>query len=222
MQTRGRGRPRAGEELDVGRLLQGALEAFAEKGYDGMSVRELSRRLGVSHALLTARFDSKEGLWFAAMDHALDAVKESWRRLADDRGLDDLEALRQAVVYQLMFSAAHPEVLRIMSHEGAIDSPRIRYVLDHFVTPLRPLVERRIDRLVAAGRLRPVPYATLHYLVVIGGGAPFASPVETRLLGGSTDLDEQSVRLHAETVADLIIRGLSTGANSAPSSDPGH
>jgi TetR/AcrR family transcriptional regulator len=220
MQTRGRGRPRAGEELDVGRLLQGALEAFAEKGYDGMSVRELSRRLGVSHALLTARFSSKEGLWFAAMDHALAAVNESWRRLADP-GLDDLEALRQAVVYQLIFSAAHPEVLRIMSHEGAIDSPRIRYVVDHCVTPLRPLVERRIDRLVAAGRLRRVPYETLHYLVVIGGGAPFASPVETRLLGGSTDLDKQSVRLHAETVADLIIRGLSIGANSAPSSDAG-
>ena len=184
MQSRGRGRPRAGEELDVGRLLQGALEAFAEKGYDGMSVRELSRRLGISHALLTARFGSKEGLWFAAMDHALATVESSWRRLADDPGLDDLEALRQAVVAQVMFSAAHPEVLRIMTHEGAIDSPRIRYVFDRFVNPLRPLVERRIDRLVAVGRLRPVPYATVHYLVVHGGGAPFADHVETALLGG--------------------------------------
>jgi TetR/AcrR family transcriptional regulator len=212
VQTRGRGRPRAGEELEVGRLLQGALEAFAEKGYDGMSVRELSRRLGVSHALLTARFDSKEGLWFAAMDYALAAVKESWRRLADDPGLDDLEALRQAITYQVMFSAAHPEVLRIMSHEGAIDSPRIRYAVDHFINPLRPLVERRIDRLVAAGRIRRVPYETVHYLVVQGGGAPYATPVETELLGGSADPSEENIRRHAEIVADLIVRGLSTGA----------
>jgi TetR/AcrR family transcriptional regulator len=213
VQTRGRGRPRAGEELEVGRLLQAALEAFAEKGYDGMSVRELSRRLGVSHALLTTRFDSKEGLWFAALDHALAAVKESWRRLADDPGLDDLEALRQAVVFQLVFSAAHPEVLRIMSHEGAIDSPRIRYVVDNFVNPLRPLVELRIDRLVAAGRIRRVPYETIHYLVVAGGGATYASPVETQLLGGSAEPSEEDIRLHAETVADVIIRGLSIGVN---------
>jgi AcrR family transcriptional regulator len=212
VQTRGRGRPRAGSELDVGRLLQGALEAFAEKGYDGMSVRELSRRLGISHALLTARFGSKEGLWFAAMDHALAAVRSSWRQLADDSGLDDLEALRQAVVYQVMFSAAHPEVLRIMTHEGAIDSPRIRYVLAHYVDPLRPLVERRIDRLVAAGRLRPVPYATVHYLVVHGGGAPFASHVETAHLGGPQRSDPDDVRRHAETVADLIIAGLTPPA----------
>jgi AcrR family transcriptional regulator len=212
VQSRGRGRPRAGEELDVGRLLQGALEAFAEKGYDGMSVRELSRRLGISHALLTARFGSKEGLWFAAMDHALAAIESSWRRLADDPGLDDLEALRQAVVAQVMFSAAHPEVLRIMTHEGAIDSPRIRYVIDHFVNPLRPLVERRINRLVAAGRLQPVPYATVHYLVVHGGGAPFANHVETALLGGPQRSDADAVRRHAETVADLIIAGLTPPA----------
>jgi hypothetical protein len=49
---RGRGRPRAGEEIDLDVLLQAALEAFAETGYDGTSVRELSRRLGMSHAPL--------------------------------------------------------------------------------------------------------------------------------------------------------------------------
>ncbi len=76
---RGRGRPRAGEELDVARLLRGALDAFAESGYDGTSVRELSRRLGVSHALLTARFGSKEGLWFAAIEHALAQIEPVWR-----------------------------------------------------------------------------------------------------------------------------------------------
>jgi AcrR family transcriptional regulator len=188
------------------------LAAFAAKGYDGMSVRELSRRLGISHALLTARFGSKEGLWFAAMDHALSTVEGSWRQLADDPDLDDLDALRQAVVHQVMFSAAHAEVLRIMTHEGAIDSPRIRYVFDHFVDPLRPLVERRISRLVAAGRLRSVPYATIHYLVVHGGGAPFASHVETALLGGPRRSDVDDVRRHAETVADLIIAGLTPPA----------
>jgi TetR/AcrR family transcriptional regulator len=211
VQTRGRGRPRTGEELDVGRLLSGALEAFAEKGYDGTSVRELSRKLGVSHALLTARFNSKEGLWFAAIDHALAAVEESWRRIADDPGRDDFEALREAVVGQLILSAAHPALLRILIQESAIDSPRIRYVIDRFVTPLRPLVEARIDRLVAAGRIRRIPYETLHFLVVQGGGAPYAGPVATRLLGGPEQPTDEQIRRHAETVADVILRGLSTG-----------
>ena len=118
---RRRGRPRAGEEIDLAALLQAALEAFAETGYDGTSVRELSRRLGVSHGLLTARFGSKEGLWFAAMEHALAEAERTWREVADSPELDDLEALRRALVRQVIFSAEHPQVLRIMSHEGAID-----------------------------------------------------------------------------------------------------
>jgi len=205
---RGRGRPRAGEEIDLDALLQAALEAFAETGYDGTSVRELSRRLGVSHALLAARFGSKEGLWFAAMEHALAQIERTWREVADSPELDDLEALRRGVVRQVMFSAAHPQVLRIMSHEGAIDSPRVRFVVDRFVNPLRPGVERILTRLVAAGRVRPIPYATLHYLVVVGGGAIFANPVESALLGAPQHPSEADIRAHAEAVADILIAGV--------------
>jgi AcrR family transcriptional regulator len=205
---RGRGRPRAGEEIDLDLLLQGALEAFAETGYDGTSVRELSRRLGVSHALLTARFGSKEGLWFAAMEHALKETEKTWREVADSPELDDLEALRQGVVRQVIFSAAHPQVLRIMSHEGAIDSPRVRFIIDSFVNPLRPGVERLLARLVAAGRIRPLPYATLHFLAVVGGGALYANPVEAALLGAPAHPDAEDIRAHAEAVAEVLIAGV--------------
>ena len=205
---RGRGRPRAGKEMDLDVLLQGALEAFAETGYDGTSVRKLSRRLGVSHALLIARFGSKEGLWFAAMEHALAQLEQSWRELADSPSLDDLEALRQGVVRQVIFTAAHPQVLRIMNHEGAIDSPRVRFVMDRFVNPLRPGVERLLSRLVAAGRIRSVPYATLHFLTVVGGGALYAYPVEAVLLGAPAHPDAEQIRAHAEAVADVLIAGI--------------
>ncbi len=205
---RGRGRPRAGEEIDLDVLLQGALEAFAETGYDGTSVRELSRRLGVSHALLTARFGSKEGLWFAAMEHVLAQTEQTWREVADSPSLDDLESLRRGLVRQVIFSAAHPEVLRIMNHEGAIDSPRVRFVMDRFVNPLRPGVERLLARLVAAKRIRPVPYATLHFLAVVGGGALYAYPVEAALLGAPAHPNAGDVRAHAEAVAEVLIAGV--------------
>ncbi len=209
---RGRGRPRAGEEIDLDVLLQGALEAFAETGYDGTSVRELSRRLGVSHALLTARFGSKEGLWYAAMEHVLAQTEQTWREVAGSPLLDDLEALRRGVVRQVIFSAAHPQVLRIMNHEGAIDSRRLRFVMDRFVNPLRPGVERLLARLVATGRIKPFPYATLHFLTVVGGGAIFAYPVEAALLGAPAHPDADAIRVHADAVADVLIAGIARTA----------
>ncbi|MFZ3467951.1 TetR/AcrR family transcriptional regulator [Streptomyces sp. 4.24] len=207
-EQRGRGRPRTGDEVADARLLEGALAAFAEDGYEGTSIRDIARRLGVSHTLLAARFGSKEGLWFAAMEHTLAGAERSWRAATAEPGSDDLAALRRGIVEQILFAAAHPEVLRIMAHEGAIDSPRIRFVIDRFVTPLRPLVETRLARLAADGRLRDVPYTTLHFLVTHGAGAHFANPVEAALLGAGPLSDDAALRAHAETVADLLIAGL--------------
>ena len=179
-------------------------------GYEGTSVRELARRAGVSHALLTARFGSKEGLWYAAMEHVLAQIEPAWRAAGDaaSAGVDDLAALRQALVQQVLFSAAHPQVMRIMNHEGAIDSPRVRFVVDRFINTLRPGVEDLLTRLAAAGRIRPIPYATLHYLAVAGTGAIYANPVEAALLGAPAHPDPQDIRTHAETVADLLITGI--------------
>lgn len=211
--VRGRGRPRAGEELDPGPLLMAALDAFAEAGFEGMSVRALSRRLGISHALFTARFGTKEQLWYAAMEHALAHAEHVWKQAAESPPEeDDLQALRQGIVRQVLFAAAYPQVVRIMNHEGAIDSSRVRFVVERFVNPLRPGVERLLDRLVAAGRIRPLPYATLHYLVTNGGCGQFALPVEARMLEADVPTTPAELQEHAETVADILLTGITVQA----------
>ncbi len=129
--------------------------------------------------------------------------------------LDDLDALRGALIEQVLFSAAYPQILRIMNHEGAIDSPRVRFVVERFINPLRPGVEALLSRLAEAGRIRPVPYTTLHYLAVAGGGALYANPVEASLLGAPTHPDPATIRAHAQTVADLLITGITTAPPSA-------
>ena len=207
---RGRGRPRSGAGLDSAALLQGALEAFATHGFEGVSLRELARRLQVSHALLTVRFGTKEELWRAAVAHSLTQIEPDLVAVGTDGDLDDLAALREGIVRFLVFTAEHPEVGRILQHEGAIDSARIHFVFEHFVTPLRTLVEARLDALTAAGRIRPVAFPTLHFLITHGGGAPFTSPVEAALLGAAPD-DTAAAHRHAEQVADLIVGGLTSG-----------
>lgn len=211
---RKRGRPRSGEGLDDAHLLAGALDAFAEKGYDATSLRELGRRVDVSHALLTARYGSKEALWFAALEYALTDVETAWRSAAEDAALDDLEALRAGIVHQITFAATFPKVVRILNHEGGVDSARIRFVMDRFVKPLRSLVETRLNSLQAAGRIRSLPYDALHFMVVHGPGALFANTVEAGLLGAELPVGAEAVRRYAEAVADVIICGLAMPAGS--------
>jgi hypothetical protein len=142
------------------------------------------------------------------MEHALTVIEPVWRERAQSPELDDLDALRGALIEQVLFSEAYPQVLRIMNHEGATASARVRFVVERFVNPLRPGVEALLSRRADAGRIRLVPYPTLRYLAVAGGGALYANPVEVALLGAPVHPDPDTIRAHAETLADLLIAGI--------------
>ena len=48
-------------------ILAKGLQAFGELGYDGASVRELARWIGVSHNFINDRYGSKEAFWRAVV-----------------------------------------------------------------------------------------------------------------------------------------------------------
>ncbi|MBU0776266.1 MAG: TetR/AcrR family transcriptional regulator, partial [Alphaproteobacteria bacterium] len=66
--TRGRPALNAAHALDEDKLLALAFATFAERGYEATTLRDLSKRLGVSHNLLNVRFGRKEDLWIRAVD----------------------------------------------------------------------------------------------------------------------------------------------------------
>ena len=58
------------------RLLETATKLFAEKGYAGTSVREIVDRAGVSKPVLYYYFKSKEGLFYAILEWAVNVQQE--------------------------------------------------------------------------------------------------------------------------------------------------
>ena len=64
---RGPGRPAGGGDRRAA-ILDAAREQFAEKGYDGASVRGIARRADVDPALVHHYFGSKEQVFVAAME----------------------------------------------------------------------------------------------------------------------------------------------------------
>ena len=78
-------------------ILARGLTAFAELGYDGASVRQLARRLGVSHNFINDRYGSKQEFWRAVIDRSLSAQVDRLQALLSIPGKDDLERLRHLV-----------------------------------------------------------------------------------------------------------------------------
>lgn len=65
---RKRGRPRGGASDARERIIAGAVEEFAERGYDGATIRAIAGRAGVDPALVHHYFGSKADLFGAAID----------------------------------------------------------------------------------------------------------------------------------------------------------
>src|SRR5271154_7071742 len=61
-------------------ILDYATEVFAEKGYDGASMRDLSRLSGISLAGLYYYFRSKENLLYFIQQHAFATIVERLRQ----------------------------------------------------------------------------------------------------------------------------------------------
>ncbi len=82
-----RGRPRNGGEAEGrARLLDSAMELFAEKGLDGVSTRELATAAGVNLSAITYHFGGKKGLYEAAIRHALDMLAPRRRGVIETLG----------------------------------------------------------------------------------------------------------------------------------------
>ncbi|WP_410635170.1 TetR/AcrR family transcriptional regulator [Amycolatopsis sp. cmx-4-83] len=94
--TARRGRP----GYDLESLLRVAVSAFTERGFDGTSMEDLSRKLGISKSAIYHHVPSKDELLRLAVNRALDGLFAEAAALAgfEGRAVDQLEHLVRASV----------------------------------------------------------------------------------------------------------------------------
>jgi len=206
--ARPRGRPPKEETpATEEEVLRAALRAFATHGFNGVSVRTLSRELGVSHNLLHQRFGSKEALWRAAVDWGFGTLVTELMR-ADEESAEPLARLRSFVWTFARFSAEHPELQRLMNIEGAQSSDRLAYICDTFIAPSIAHYLPLRDVLVEREEIRAVSPEILFYMITSGSAAMFASRALTERLFISAPLSSERVEEYADAFADLLMNAL--------------
>jgi AcrR family transcriptional regulator len=209
------GRPAAGDPavIDTDALLDRALEMFAERGYEGTSVRELARAVGVSHNLIPQRVGSKEQLWFAAVDRGFNALALELAQAVANQpdAADDADRLRAILVTFVEVNALRPALLRIINQEAIAPGPRLDHIYANFIEPVRIFGADLLERLEALGKVRTRSVGVLYFMLTHGAGGPFALPALADRLDSSFDPhDPVAVRAHAEEVASVLFDGLFT------------
>ncbi len=199
-----RGRPRLRSD-DV--ILAAALKAFAEAGFQAMSVRALSASLGLSHEAVGQRFGSKLDLFHATIEYGMTQLHASLEAAVHEPAVpvNDLALLRELLRAFMIGATANPELGRIINQESLTASERLDFIVERAVEPgVRPLQEL-LTRLADDGHIRRTTAREVFFLAQ-AGAAPFT------LVGLSSAFDNVDGPFHAEghieQVADLIVGGL--------------
>ena len=146
------GRPRdTNSDETRWRILEAAIDAFADRGYDGVSTREIARDAEVTSATVYHHFPSKFSLYQEAYRYAIDAAFGAYSRAVVGRQstVDELDAVLDcslelmherlaitSLAIHAQTDAVHPEMHRPERHESA-----------------RAFIEGMVQRAVARGEL---------------------------------------------------------------------
>ena len=114
---RSAGEPRFDRQL--GKILEHATEVFCDKGYEGASMRDLSRATGMSLAGMYHYFGSKERLLYLIQKHTFSTILDRLRvRLAEIA--DPEQGIRAFVFNHLEYFLDHQQAIKVLSHEDDV------------------------------------------------------------------------------------------------------
>jgi AcrR family transcriptional regulator len=100
-------------------ILNYATEVFCKKGYEGASMRDLSRESGMSLAGLYYYFESKERLLYLIQKHTFGTIVQ--RLKARLEGVSDPEQrIRIFILNHLEYFLANHAAMKVLSHEDEV------------------------------------------------------------------------------------------------------
>jgi len=106
-------------DQQLAKILLHATQVFCEKGYEGASMRDLSRVSGMSLAGMYHYFKSKEELLYLIQKHTFTTIVEQLRhRLSGITSPE--ERIRALIFNHLKYFLANQGAMKVLSHEDEV------------------------------------------------------------------------------------------------------
>jgi len=112
-------RPETRFDRRLSEILAHATDVFDQKGYEGASMRDLSRASGMSLAGLYYYFESKEKLLYLIQRHAFTTILERLRQRLE-AGSDPEARIRVFILNHLEYFLGNQKAMKVLSHEDEV------------------------------------------------------------------------------------------------------
>ncbi|WP_426440414.1 TetR/AcrR family transcriptional regulator [Bradyrhizobium genosp. P] len=186
-------------------ILNAAIEEFAERGFEGASIRAIADRLDLQHPLITYHYRSKEILWRAAAEHAFAQIRDEWDVSAPEGAdLSPLARLRREYTTLFRYTVAFPEFHRFMRQETLTNNPRLKWVAEAILAPLLGRLMPQILEAQKQGFLPAVDPILFHYMMVSLTATLSEFGPEMRMTSGLSSGDPKVVEAYWRLVDKMV------------------
>ena len=151
------------------RILDVAEEVFADKGFDGATLRDVADGVGIRIPSLYNHYDGKESLYAAVLERGIGPLLQTLAQSALRRG-DEGEP-DEIVEQTIQLLALRPNLPRLVLHETLAGGRHLRKILQGWLGPLLAQAERLVEARPGASRWTPEQRPNLvlaMYHIVVG------------------------------------------------------
>lgn len=140
------------------RILESALELFAQNGYYGTSMSDIAGRVGITKAALYKHFLAKEEILEALLQIGEEQYQRCFGSLAHPPKIpDSVEELKKLSLSQIMYTMHEPDIVKyrkLFTIEQFHNEKIAEFATMHFVTGLESLYTMIFERMMENGILK--------------------------------------------------------------------
>jgi AcrR family transcriptional regulator len=186
-------------------ILQAAISLFSEKGFRGVTTRQLANAVGVSEPVLYQHFRTKKELYSAIIEHLAHKPEEGAAELQEIAEKEDDRALFQHVARRILQTHTRdPRLIRLLMfsalerHELAVDFFR-KQMMNVYRDCVAQYIKRRIKKKI---------FRSVEPMMVVNAfaGMFHFQALKTQFMGHYTisPLVEKDIQM----LTDLFLHGL--------------
>jgi TetR/AcrR family transcriptional regulator len=148
--------PRMRAEDRRRQIVEVASELFSQRGFNGVTTKEIADRAGVSPAIIFRHFPSKEAIYSAILDNKLKQAAERIRgRLQDAAGRKDDRAFFGSLAFDLLdLYSKDPSLIRLLLFSALEGHDLSRMFYKTMSRQVRDHVRAYIKQRIADGAFR--------------------------------------------------------------------
>lgn len=148
------------------RILDAALEQFAEKGYDGATTLAIARSAGVSEKTLFQHFGSKERLFIrtvypSLLESILPLINRDRKQLQEGKHRPLADHLLELAQERLSFTREQPRTVQLLLQELLLRTPNRDLLAGFWMEQVAPAFTEFFESRQAAGEIRDFPVSTI-------------------------------------------------------------